>query len=320
MVRRRLNRCLRARNAISRRVSPRSDTTVADGALYEDAPAKINLFLHVGSRADSGYHPLESLVVFADFGDRLRLSHADGFALERSGPFAHLLPKTSDDDLTARAVAGVAEIYAREPDVAIALEKNIPVAAGLGGGSADAAAAIRLVCRAWSVPHNSPEVCSLAARLGADVPMCLESAPAWVAGIGERITLLRDVASLHLLLVNPRAPLSAADVFDAFDAPSRLEGDVEALANKAGPASLVPYLTGLRNDLDAPARALRPIIAEVQAALESIDGCHLARMSGSGPTCFGVFNSPDACARGAEMIATLHPDWWVQTARTRTGL
>ena len=141
MVRRRLNRCLRARNAISRRVSPRSDTTVADGALYEDAPAKINLFLHVGSRADSGYHPLESLVVFADFGDRLRLSHADGFALERSGPFAHLLPKTSDDDLTARAVAGVAEIYAREPDVAIALEKNIPVAAGLGGGSADAGGA-----------------------------------------------------------------------------------------------------------------------------------------------------------------------------------
>lgn len=293
------------------------DRTAAAASRREAAPAKLNLFLHVGAPAPDGYHPLQSLVVFAAFGDSLELTPADAFALQRSGPFADQLPVGAPEDLTARAVAGLAEIFEREPKFTLALEKNIPVAAGLGGGSADAAAAIRLVCREWAVSHDGPEVRALAERLGADVPMCLHSRSAWVAGVGERVAPLAQMPALDLLLINPRRPLSTADVFGAFTPASVLdEGDGKP-SGFATTAAVLSFLAERRNDLTDAARTLCPPIADVLDVLERQTGCGLARMSGSGTTCFAIFDDEDACASAGRAIAAQHSDWWVQATKTR---
>ena len=298
-------------------MSRTADTTPGGTAREATAPAKINLFLHVGPRGADGYHQLESLVVFTVFGDRLRLAPAGRFEFTRSGRFAEALPEGAADDLTARAIAGVAEICGRAGDFAVALEKNIPVAAGLGGGSADAGAAIRLVCREWGMSENAPEVLALAGRLGADVPMCLSSRTAWVSGRGDEVRPMPDVAEVDLLLVNPGLPLSTAEVFGAYDATAALAGGSGVLPDLRSPSELVSYLGGQRNDLAGPAQALCPVIGEVLDALGRQDGCRLARMSGSGPTCFAIFDDPEACARAGDAIAAAAPGWWVRATRTR---
>ena len=293
------------------------DTNSDDAARREHARAKLNLFLHVGSRGTDGYHALESLVVFAAFGDHLQLTPSDSFALARSGPYAAELPDRPDEDLTARAVAGLAEIFGRAPAFTITLEKNIPVAAGLGGGSADAAAAIRLVCREWGVDAHDPRVLALAAGLGADVPMCLHSRPAWIAGVGERVTPVSNFAQLDLLLVNPGVPLSTAQVFGAYALVVPAAGRDRQSGDFATSASVLTFLETQRNDLTGPAQGLCPVISDVLDSLEKWPGCQLARMSGSGPTCFAIFDNEDACNGAARELGARHPDWWVRPTRTR---
>ncbi|MDA0787144.1 MAG: 4-(cytidine 5'-diphospho)-2-C-methyl-D-erythritol kinase [Proteobacteria bacterium] len=284
---------------------------------HEHAPAKLNLFLHVGPRRADGYHALESLVVFSDFGDRLYLEPARDFNLVRTGPYAAELPVRPDQDLTARAIAGLAEICARPPAFKITLEKNIPVAAGLGGGSADAAAAIRLVCREWDVDPNDPRVRGLAATLGADVLMCLYSRPAWIAGAGEQVSPIEKCARLDLLLVNPCVPLSTAQVFGAYEPAGAVAPIDPASVDLASSASVLAFLEHQRNDLAAPAQGLCPVISDMLGGLAQSRGCRLARMSGSGPTCFAVFDGEERCQRAARELGARHPGWWVRPTQTR---
>lgn len=294
-----------------------ADTNADDAARHEHARAKLNLFLHVGCRGADGYHALESLVVFAAFGDHLKLAPSDSFALARSGPCASELPARPEEDLTARAVAGLAAIFGQAPAFTITLEKNIPVAAGLGGGSADAAAAIRLVCREWGVDPHDPRVLALAEGLGADVPMCLHSRPAWIAGVGEQVTPVSNFAELDLLLVNPAVPLSTAQVFGAYAPAVPAAHRDRQTGGFATSASVLAFLETQRNDLTDPAQGLCPVISDVLDSLTELRGCRLARMSGSGPTCFAIFDNEDACKDAARELGARHPDWWVRPTRTR---
>lgn len=283
----------------------------------EPAPAKLNLFLHVGRRRPDGYHDIDSLVVFTAFGDRVRLMPADALSLERTGPRAGDVPATREDDLCVRAAQALGHAVGRDPAFRITLEKNIPVAAGLGGGSADAAAVVRALCRIWGEDPGSPAVSRVAAALGADVPVCLAGRPARVSGIGERVVPLSGAAALWVLLVNPGVPLSTADVFGAYRpgdgmAAAPAELDVSSANDVAG------AMRRLRNDLDAPARACCPPVAEIIDALDAVPGCLLARMSGSGPSCWALFDDAQACAGAKAAVRAKHPGWWTVGTRTLT--
>lgn len=273
-------------------------------ALTERAPAKINLTLHVtGQRAD-GYHLLDSLVVFTQAGDSVSTQPGDGLVI--SGPEAAAL-SAGDDNLVARAarLMGAA-------GQGLALVKTLPVAAGIGGGSADAAAALRLLARIHRRELPPPEG-QLA--LGADVPVCLAARPARMQGIGEVITLLPALPRFWLVLVNPRLALSTPDVFRALaqranpPMPARLPDWPDA-------AALFDWLGQCRNDLQAPGRGLAPVIGDVLDALAAAPGCALARMSGSGATCFGLFARAADAQDAAAQIARARRGWWVQA----TGL
>jgi 4-diphosphocytidyl-2-C-methyl-D-erythritol kinase len=284
-------------------------------AIVETAPAKLNLFLHVGARRDDGYHEVDSLVVFTAFGDTVRLTAADELHLRRTGPRARDLPAEADDDLAVRAVRALAAALDRSPGAAIELEKQIPVAAGIGGGSADAAAVIRALCRAWNVDPTTPEVLAVARRLGADVPVCLAGRAARVSGIGDRVDPVAHATSMDILLVNPNAAVSTAAVFASHvgdpDRPA-----APAALDLGSPDALVGAIARLRNDLAVPAATLCPVIDDVLATLAHLPGCRLARMSGSGATCFALFDDAERCAAAAHSVSAAQPEWWVMPSRT----
>jgi len=270
-------------------------------ALTEAAPAKVNLFLHVTGRRADGLHLLDSLVVFAEIGDSLALTPAPALRLAVEGPEARALA-AEPDNLVLRAARALAEASARPAAVALTLTKRLPVASGIGGGSADAAATLRLLARHWGIVVP-PE---LAPRLGADVTACLLSRALRFGGIGEVISPAPSLPRLGLVLCNPRLPLATAAVFSA----SRPRASTPAVlppawASAAAMAGDLAQAT--RNDLEAAAIGLCPPIAEVLTALTTLPGCLLARMSGSGATCFGLFESP---AEAAAAAARLRPGWW----------
>ncbi|HEX5795581.1 MAG TPA: 4-(cytidine 5'-diphospho)-2-C-methyl-D-erythritol kinase [Geminicoccaceae bacterium] len=274
----------------------------------ERAAAKINLDLWVVGRRADGYHELDSLVVFAPPCDRLRFQDDARLSLEVTGPFAAALAG-EPDNLVLRATRLLAQHVGRVPGARIALDKRIPVAAGLGGGSADAAATLRGLNRLWQLGLSTANLLPLAAGLGADVPVCLAARPTRMRGIGDRLEPVRDLPELFLLLVNPRQPVSTAAVFSGL-------GDLAGPPPDLGPppaalSRLMAWLRARPNHLEAPARRLLPAIGHVLAALAGQPGCALARMSGSGATCFGLFDDRDALARAAAAIAAAHPDWWV---------
>lgn len=257
----------------------------------EFAPAKVNLALHVTGRRPDGYHLLDSLVVFCDVGDQITLSPGP-LSLSISGPFGAGLA-ADDDNLCLRA-ARLAGGTAR-----ISLEKHLPVASGIGGGSADAAA----VLRGFDARPEHPE------QLGADVPVCLAGIPCRMEGLGEIITPLHALPALHLVLVNPGQALSTPAVFKALaqrDNPAM----PQTLPAFSDSASLIQFLGSTRNDLQAPAITLLPVIQDVLTAIGET-GAALTRMSGSGATCFGLFSDADAAAQAAAKLAARHPDWWV---------
>ena len=264
----------------------------------EQARAKINLTLHVGrvikdpSDPYYGYHPLDSLVVFADIGDELEIFDAEKTTLSIDGPFGMGLT-AEGDNLILRALKA-----ANASPQSVTLEKHLPVSAGIGGGSANAAAILRM-CDIDDV--------GMAVSLGADVPVCLRSETAHMTGIGEDVTLIPDMGQLHALLVNPRVAVSTGAIFKAFDAspdvretprPMRANGDLLSRA-----------LDG-RNDLEPIAMAQAPVIGDVLRMLASQNGCQLARMSGSGATCFGVFESSRALRKAEAAIRAQAPEWW----------
>jgi 4-diphosphocytidyl-2-C-methyl-D-erythritol kinase len=273
--------------------------------LTEAAPAKVNLYLHVTGRRDDGYHLLDSLVVFAGIGDTLGAAPAARLSLHVTGPFAAGLAGEADNLVlrAARALAAAAGVTA---GARLVLDKHLPVASGVGGGSADAAAALRLLCRLWDVAPGAAELAGLAAGLGADVPACLESRAVRMGGIGERLSPAPALPSCGLVLVNPGVAVATAEVFRA-----RRGAWSDPAALPAGwddAAAMAADLAELRNDLEPAARALRPVIEAVLAALRATHGCLLARMSGSGATCFGLY--PDAASARRALGAVSRPGWW----------
>ena len=273
--------------------------------LTEAAPAKINLYLHLTGRRDDGYHLLDSLVAFAEIGDVLSAEPAETLLLRVEGPFAAGLA-AEPDNLALRA----ARVLAAETGVAagarIVLEKNLPVASGIGGGSADAAAALRLLCRLWGVSPDRAVQARLAGTLGADVPVCLLGHACRMGGIGERSEPAPTLPRCGVVLVNPGVAVATADVFRArrgvWSARAALP------AGWTDSAAMAADLARLRNDLEPAAVALRPVIADVLAALIAAPGCMLARMSGSGATCFGLFADRDAAGHAVNGLR--RTGWW----------
>lgn len=274
--------------------------------LVIEAPAKINLFLHVTGRRDDGYHLLDSLVVFARFGDSLSFDAAGTLSLEVDGPTAALLP--ADDNIVLKAARALAAAAGVAPQARIRLTKRLPVAAGIGGGSADAAAALRGLARLWGV--SLPGLDTLALALGADVPVCLRGCPTAMSGVGERLEDAPRLPAAWLVLANPGVPLSTPAVFKArrgaFSAADPLR------QAPATAAALAEALARRHNDLTAAAVSLAPVVGEVLAALAATPGCLLSRMSGSGATCFGLY-AGEAEARAAA-LALAGSGWWVRAA------
>ncbi len=268
------------------------------------ARAKVNLALHVVGRRADGYHLLDSLVVFADFGDRITVAPGQGLRLTVTGPQGGGLTADADNLClrAARAMAG--------PGAQITLEKHLPVASGIGGGSADAAATLQALARLWRVPL--PDAAAVLA-LGADVPVCLAGRPARMEGVGEVLSLLPPLPAAWLVLVNPGVAVSTPAVFRALERRdnARLPATLPRLATAE---ELAAFLMMQRNDLEAPAMALAPVIGQVRSALSAQSGCLMARMSGSGATCFGLF--PDAlnAAAAAAALRRAQPGWWVEAA------
>ena len=281
--------------------------------LKEQAPAKVNLDLRITGRRPDGYHELDSVVAFTAWADRLAFTPARRLTLEPSGPFAAALADHTDN-LVLRAARRLAEHAGCPPHVRIKLDKRIPVAAGLGGGSADAAATLRGLSRLWQLRLADADLLPLALELGADVPVCLRSGPARMRGIGEQIEPL-ELPVLDLVLANPNHAVATAQVF----------AGLGPVVPAAGPDAAVPtdrpallgWLRARGNDLEAPARRLAPVIGEVLGALSAQPGCGLAGMSGSGATCFGVFDDPEAGARAAGALRRERPSWWVISTATR---
>jgi 4-diphosphocytidyl-2-C-methyl-D-erythritol kinase len=269
------------------------------------APAKVNLFLHVtGKRAD-GYHLLDSLVVFAGIADRIAFAPSGTLSLKISGPFAGSL-HAEQDNLVLRAARALAAEAGIPPSGALHLDKQIPVASGIGGGSADAAAALRLLCRVWGVRPAGTVLDRIASGLGADVPVCLRSRPMRMRGVGEILTPAPALPQCGLVLVNPGVPLATKAVFGArcgeFSPEAALPAGWETAREMAG------WLSRAGNDLETPAAGLVPAIRDVLSAIAGSPGCLLARMSGSGATCFGLFASAGDAEAAAAGIAS--PDWW----------
>lgn len=270
----------------------------------EPAPAKVNLFLHVTGRRGDGYHLLDSLVVFAGARDDLEVRGSAGLTLRVRGPEAGALAD-GPDNLVLRAARALAKAAGIAPHAALVLEKALPVASGIGGGSADAAAALRGLDALWGLGWSEARLAEVALPLGADIPACVASRPCRMSGIGDVLAPAPDLPAFGLVLANPRVALATPEVFRA-----RGEGFSPAAALPAGwsdAAAMARDLAGLSNDLEPAASALCPPVVEVLAALRGLPQCLLARMSGSGATCFAVFAEPDAARRGASMLPAA---WW----------
>jgi 4-diphosphocytidyl-2-C-methyl-D-erythritol kinase len=285
--------------------------------VIEGAPAKLNLTLQVLGRRADGYHLLDSLVAFTDYGDTVAVTPAEELTLTLDGPFGGVLAGDHTENLVLRAARLLAERAGVAARAAITLTKRLPVASGIGGGSSDAAATLRALMRLWRVEIPAADLEALALRLGADVPVCLTRRSARLEGIGERVTPAPNLPAAPLVLVNPGIGLATPKVFAA------RRGDFSSGPGPAGvfavPPTDVPALAeGLRpyaNDLTAAAAGLLPEIDACLTMLDRQDGCLLARMSGSGATCFGLFASDAEAAAAAETIAAARPGWWAVATR-----
>ncbi|WP_404380789.1 4-(cytidine 5'-diphospho)-2-C-methyl-D-erythritol kinase [Caenispirillum salinarum] len=284
-------------------------------SLSEFAPAKVNLTLHVVGKRDDGYHLLDSLMAFAGVGDTLTAEPADALSLTVTGPFAGALAAALPEDaenIILKASRRLADAAGITAGAALTLDKRLPVAAGIGGGSADAAAALRLLSRLWAVDLPRADLFALALDLGADVPVCLHGRAANVSGVGERLEDAPALPPAWLVLANPLVGVSTPAVFKArrgrFNQPAPLtEAPADARA-------LAQALSVRANDLTKAAVSLAPEIGSLLVDLGALEGCLLARMSGSGATCWGLFETEEAARAGAARLAGTRPDWWATAA------
>lgn len=276
-------------------------------AVLRAAPAKLNLYLHVVGRRIDGYHLLDSLVAFAGLHDTVAAAKAEALTLAVEGPFAPALSAEADN-LVLRAARALADAAGVRPWAALRLVKRLPVASGIGGGSADAAAALQAVGELWRVTHKPGALATLALKLGADVPVCLAGKAAQVGGIGEKIVPAPALPAAPLVLVNPLVPLPTPSVFKARNGPYSKPAPLAAAPRDA--RDLAEALKGRRNDLAEAAIGLVPAIKDILAALEAQPGCLLARMSGSGATCFALFAREEEATAAAEALRAAKPAWW----------
>lgn len=276
------------------------------------APAKVNLFLHVGPVAPDGYHPLCSLVAFADIGDLVTVEPSDHLSLEVTGPFGSVLSAGGQgDNLILKALRALGDAAGiGEPGLRVILDKRLPIAAGLGGGSSDAGTALTLANQILGLGLDQTALEGVSRVVGADGPMCLRARTAWAEGYGERLTDAPDLPPLHAVLVNPGVPSPTGAVYRAYD-------DAPRTADRPIPPTdwsrrgVIDWLGACRNDLEAPALSLAP---GIEAALQAVAGCpgvRLTRMSGSGATVFGVFDDEGAARAAAGSLSRSQPGWWI---------
>lgn len=277
------------------------------------APAKVNLFLHVGPLDGDGYHPLASLVAFADVGDRLTVAPAGSPRLTVTGPFSGALAGEGDN-LVLRALRSL------DADLPLVLDKQLPVASGLGGGSADAGAALRLARRVLALDLDDAALLDMAGRIGADGPMCLFGRPVWAEGRGDRMSPEPDLPPLAAVLVNPGRPSPTGAVYRAYDAGPAGSADRPAPPADWRVTTVIDWLAQQRNDLQAPAVALCPAIGTALDAVAAAPGVRLARMSGSGATVFGLCEDVAAARTAAAALSAAHADWWVRPTVLGHGL
>ena len=276
------------------------------------APAKVNLFLHVGPVDADGYHPLASLVAFADVGDGLTVAPAPRLSLDVSGPFASGLEDGQGDNLVLRALTALGRAAGiGDPPLAVRLDKRLPIAAGLGGGSSDAGAALKLARDALGLALDDDTLARIAAEIGADGPMCLHARTAWAEGRGDVLTFEPRLPPLHAVLVNPGVPSPTGAVYRAYDAGPSAAADRPAPPADWSVSVVIDWLAHQRNDLQAPAVGLSPAIGQALSAVAATPGVALARMSGSGATVFGLCSDQAAARDAARRIAADHPQWWV---------
>lgn len=275
------------------------------------ARAKVNLYLHVTGRRADGYHLLESLIVFAETGDEIAVAPAADLSLAIDGPFASELG-AGPDNLVLRAAEALRHLAGTRGGAAITLTKNLPIASGIGGGSADAAATLSALCTLWGAKPKRMALMDLAASLGADVPVCLDGRPSIVSGIGEEIATVEGLPSAWLLLANPRVATPTPAVFKARTgafSPSKHWG-----ASPKDFAQFAARLQSCSNDLTEAAISVTPPIRDVLVALASLPGCALARLSGSGATCFGLFPDEHSAKAAEAALRAAEPRWWVAAA------
>jgi 4-diphosphocytidyl-2-C-methyl-D-erythritol kinase len=275
------------------------------------APAKINLYLHVVGRRPDGFHLLDSLIAFAGVHDTVVAEKATALTLAVEGPFAPALSAEADN-LVLRAARALADAAGVRPWAALRLVKRLPVASGIGGGSADAAAALSAAGALWRITHKPGALAKLALKLGADVPVCLAGKAAQVGGIGETIDPAPPLPRAPLVLVNPHVPLPTPAVFRARGGPFSKPSPLTAAPRDA--RDLAEALKARRNDLTQAALGLVPQIKEMLAALEAQPGCLLARMSGSGATCFALFARDEDVRAAAAALRAAKPGWWVEAS------
>ncbi|SFR32136.1 4-diphosphocytidyl-2-C-methyl-D-erythritol kinase [Litoreibacter janthinus] len=276
--------------------------------LEEFARAKVNLTLHITGQRENGYHMLDSLVMFASTGDILSFDHATDLSLRIDGPEARALPVENNSILSA------AHNLDSTKGASIRLTKHLPVSSGIGGGSADAAAAYRGLSKLWNLPEPplSQDFCARISRIGADVPVCVFSRTTRMSGIGERLEFLTHLPMLHAVLVNPRVAVSTQAVFKTVTNKSNpAMGELPSFFS--GQASFISWLSQNRNDMQSAAMSLEPAISDTLNAISSSHACQLARMSGSGATCFGIYPDAGAAENAASQISGKHSDWWVQS-------
>lgn len=278
----------------------------------EHAPAKVNLALHVtGQRAD-GYHLLDTLVVFTRAGDRIRIRPADRDSFSIEGKFAPAL-EGGGDNLVTRARDIMRKLHGRQDPVAITLEKNLPVASGIGGGSSDAAATVRALARLWQVRDDDQETATALLALGADMPMCLATETLRAQGVGEQLTPVADFPPLAMVLANPGVAVATHAIFRALA--ERSNPPLQMLPVASDFSALLGWLEATRNDLERAAQTIAPQIGDTLGALRA-SGAAFSRMSGSGATCFGLFASQAAAEEAARSIARAQPAWYVEATTT----
>ncbi|HEY5208054.1 MAG TPA: 4-(cytidine 5'-diphospho)-2-C-methyl-D-erythritol kinase [Stellaceae bacterium] len=274
------------------------------------APAKLNLYLHVTGRRADGLHYLDSLVAFADIGDEIQVAPAPVTSLTVTGPFAASLDGAPRDNLVWRAADALASRLGRHDGAAITLVKNLPVASGIGGGSSDAAACLRALAAMWNCPDRYL-LMAVAATLGSDVPACLVARPVWLGGIGDEVAPAAPLPACGIILVNPKIPLPTAAVYRVFG------GEFSLRRRFNIPSDIFEFSTILSdhdNDLTGAAIGLMPAIGAVLARLARADQCLLARMSGSGATCFALFPDHAAAIAAADTLRAERSNWWVAAA------